>query len=554
MFKVLLAWRYLRTRFIALASIVSVTLGVMTLIVVNSVMSGFSNEMKSKLHGLLSDIELVAPGMGEMDKVAQKEQRIRDVLGDDLQAITTVVRVPAMINFNVNGRPRYQQVMLFGIDDTTYSTVSDFRPYLLNDQHLTKSPFSLLEDGYDASLPVSGWAYRRAIERDRKSYREILKQTNQNYQDRVDASGMARQQVAANQKEKDQKSVDSVHLPKLPNSAPKMEDILAQNSESTGPSLAEPSLFGSSAKFRGEDHFEPLDPEHEQRVGIVLGIGIGKIRAVDPDTRESIDHFFLRPGDDIELTVPSAGSNPQPVLENCTVTDFYQCNMSQYDSGFAFMPLSHLQRIRGMIDPVTGQATISSLQMKLRPGADLEDVRRRLRIAFPTNQYPLIIQTWKDSQAMIISAIDLEITIMNVLLFLIIAVAGFGILATFYMIVVEKTKDIGVLKSLGASSTGIASIFLGYGLSLGIVGAGVGTLSGLLFVWNINHVADFFSYMAGRELVDPSVYFFSEIPTLTSPAMVIGVSLGAIAVAILASVLPAMRAATMNAVDSLRFE
>ena len=63
MFKLLLAWRYLRTRFIALASIISVTLGVATLIVVNSVMSGFSKEMTDKLHGILSDVELAASGM-----------------------------------------------------------------------------------------------------------------------------------------------------------------------------------------------------------------------------------------------------------------------------------------------------------------------------------------------------------------------------------------------------------------------------------------------------------------------------------------------------------
>ncbi len=71
---------------------------------------------------------------------------------------------------------------------------------------------------------------------------------------------------------------------------------------------------------------------------------------------------------------------------------------------------------------------------------------------------------------------------LNMLLFMIIAVAGFGILAIFFMIVVEKTRDIGILKSLGASARGIMGIFLAYGLSLGIVGSGVGCVIGLLFV------------------------------------------------------------------------
>ena len=75
------------------------------------------------------------------------------------------------------------------------------------------------------------------------------------------------------------------------------------------------------------------------------------------------------------------------------------------------------------------------------------------------------------------------------LLFLIIAVAGFGILAIFYMIVVEKTRDIGILKSLGASGRGVMGIFLAYGLSLGMVGSGVGMAAGLLFVRYINEIA-----------------------------------------------------------------
>ena len=84
----------------------------------------------------------------------------------------------------------------------------------------------------------------------------------------------------------------------------------------------------------------------------------------------------------------------------------------------------------------------------------------------------------------------METTILNILLFLIIAVAGFGILAIFYMIVVEKTRDIGILKSLGASGRGVMGIFLAYGLSLGLVGSGVGLILGLSFVHYINPIAD----------------------------------------------------------------
>jgi lipoprotein-releasing system permease protein len=137
---------------------------------------------------------------------------------------------------------------------------------------------------------------------------------------------------------------------------------------------------------------------------------------------------------------------------------------------------------------------------------------------------------------------------------MIIAVAGFGILATFFMIVVEKTRDIGVLKALGSPGTGIATIFLGYGVLLGTVGAGVGILCGLLFVWKINEIARVVEYLTGREVFDPTIYYFDKIPTIIHPTMLVWVSLGSVIIAVLASVLPAVRAARMHPVEALRYE
>ena len=148
----------------------------------------------------------------------------------------------------------------------------------------------------------------------------------------------------------------------------------------------------------------------------------------------------------------------------------------------------------------------------------------------------------------------MEKTILNILLFLIIGVAGFGILATFYMIVVEKTKDIGILKSLGASGSGVMSIFLWYGLSLGIVGSGVGMVMGLLFVVNINRIAGMIEWITGKEVFDPTIYYFQEIPTIISPVSIAWIVAGAMLIAVLASVLPALRAARLHPVEALRYE
>ena len=263
--------------------------------------------------------------------------------------------------------------------------------------------------------------------------------------------------------------------------------------------------------------------------------------------------YMVNPGDDVQMTFLSGGS-AKPVIENFTLVDFYSSNMHEYDSSFAFVPLSELQKLRGMVNPLTGQGAVSAIQIKLNEGADLDEVRDRLLSRFPPDQYALNIRTWQDSQRPLLSAIQMELTILNILLFMIIAVAGFGILATFFMIVVEKTRDIGILKALGAPSRGVMSIFLSYGMSLGLVGTGVGVVIGLLFVAYINKIAAVVGFVTGQEVFDPEFYYFSEIPTMVSPTMVVFVGMGAILIAVLASVLPALRAARLHPVEALRYE
>ena len=133
MYKLLLSWRYLKTRFIALASIVSVTLGVATLIVVNSVMAGFVDQMKNRLHGILSDVEISTQMFSEIPHPERHVEIIKQTLGDQIQEATCVVRTPALLSFDVRGRQWTQQIMLLGIDDETFGKVTDFDPYLTNE-------------------------------------------------------------------------------------------------------------------------------------------------------------------------------------------------------------------------------------------------------------------------------------------------------------------------------------------------------------------------------------------------------------------------------------
>jgi lipoprotein-releasing system permease protein len=525
MYKLLLSWRYLRTRYIALASIISVTLGVGTLIVVNSVMAGFAHEMHVRLHGILADIIFEAHSLDGFPDPRGHMEEIKKVVGDDLVGITAAVHVPAMININVRGQWLTKQVNLIGVDEATYANVSDFKEYLVHPDNQRQLSFLLREDGYSTSeheLPPSGWLYRRLkvqYEREFEAHQRELQH--------------------AVTEERNAKLTDNTAGPlaESPSTLP-VDDSALRTPHSAIPQ--DPFAAHRPAA-------ETFDPVKDQYAGIVLGIAIGSVRQRDAKG-EVQDYFLCRPGDDVRVTFPTAGQPPKAASEHCTVVDFYESKMSEYDSGFAFVPLSWLQEKRVMGDAVT------TIQLKLKPGADLVAVRDRLRERFPAEEFPYRIQTWRDMQGPLLAAVQMETTLLNILLFLIIAVAGFGILATFFMIVVEKTRDIGILKALGAPSRGVMSIFLGYGLSLGMVGSGVGVVGGLLFVYYINGIAKLVELVTGQEVFDPTVYYFQKIPTIIEPQTVVGVAIGAMLIAVAASVLPALRAARLRPVEALRYE
>jgi lipoprotein-releasing system permease protein len=314
-----------------------------------------------------------------------------------------------------------------------------------------------------------------------------------------------------------------------------------------------PGVEEIAASEAKNDEAKQFDEMTQQHTGLILGVAMCSMKRKVGEGKVE-DFFLCLPGDDVKLTFPTAGAPPQAVNAQFTVVDFYESKMSEYDSTLAFVPLKELQRLRGMVDPQSGLGAVTSIQIRLKKGADLDKARDTLQARFPAPEYPYNIQTWRDMQGPLLAAVQMETTILNILLFLIIAVAGFGILATFFMIVVEKTKDIGILKSLGAPSSGIAKIFLGYGLSLGIVGSGVGMVLGLLFVVYINQIADLLGWITGTPVFDPEIYYFSRIPTIIDAFTIVWISLGAMLIAVLASVLPAMRAARLHPVEALRYE
>src|SRR5262249_12437451 len=137
MYKLLLSWRYLRTRFLALASIVSVMLGVTTLIVVNSVMEGFATKLKSRIRGIQADVLIESHSMDGFGNLEGKMQVVRQLLGDKVAAMSPVIEGFAMLQFHVNryGPLITRNVKVIGVDPMTKSEVGEFGQYLINSQN-----------------------------------------------------------------------------------------------------------------------------------------------------------------------------------------------------------------------------------------------------------------------------------------------------------------------------------------------------------------------------------------------------------------------------------
>jgi lipoprotein-releasing system permease protein len=470
-YKLLLCWRYLRTRYLALVCIVSVMLGVATLIVVNSVMSGFSTKLRARLHGLLSDIDLASPDFNGFGDPEGKMARIRadPFLGPRVAAMSPTLEIFAMLQYRVGleQAPYARTVRLIGIDPEGRKALGGFSEFLARPENRDHPSFRLTPDAL--------LQYRRS-------------------------------EVG--------------------------EEMAAPPVHFDPPRPGEPPPPDMSDLKR-----PPAPPE-----GVILGWAICHYRKRNADGTYT-EYEVLQPGDAVILTTLS-GVRLSPVNARFALCDYYHSEMSEYDANYAFVSLEYLQKLRTMEDRVT------SILIRLKDYSEHEAVVKRLRELFPG----LDIQTWEDKQSALLAAIGIEKGILNVLLFLIIAVAGFGILAIFSMIVVEKTRDIGILKALGASNWGVMKIFLGYGLLLGVVGAGLGTAMGLTFTIYINQVEHLLTHLTGQEIFPRDIYYFNEIPTDIQPWVVVLVNAGAVGIAVLFSVLPALRAALLHPVRALRYE
>lgn len=342
----------------------------------------------------------------------------------------------------------------------------------------------------------------------------------------------------------------------------------------------------------------PIDPAFvEGEEGFpeaLIGIEVNPFQYRDEEGQYSIDSTWARRP--MALTVVPLSSGGAASLEQerkeFVVVNEFKSGLFDIDGQYVFVPFDTLQKMlamderrgfQGDIDPQTGlggeevviPGRANRLILKVAPGIDVTDARNAVQRAiavFYDEQNNMLLAkpralTWEDVHSQILGAVQNEKGLITFLFGVIGIVAIVMVATTFYMIVLEKTRDIGVLRAIGASRLGIMQMFLGYGLAIGIVGSLLGLLIAIGIVTNLNEIQEgiyqvtlWISEKSGHEnpagwrMWNPQTYFFDRIPDQMNYAEAWWAVAGAIVSSVIGATLPALLAARLKPVEALRYE
>ena len=227
------------------------------------------------------------------------------------------------------------------------------------------------------------------------------------------------------------------------------------------------------------------------------------------------------------------------------IKGIFRIGMNDFDSALVIVPLAQAQGLYHLNGRVTG------VSLRFKNVDDAEKWKLRLREIFSLDYS---VRSWYDMNHNFFQALKVEKSVMTILLALIILVAAFNIVSTLTMVVMEKTKDIGILRAIGATRAHIRNIFVLEGFSIGFFGIITGTILGLLLAFNLNPVSDFIKSTTGLEVFPSDIYFFDRIPAEVHPEDVAVTVIFALLAAIFAGLYPAHRASQLSPLEALRYE
>ena len=519
MYKLFLCLRYLRRRYIALVAIIGMALCVFMVLVVVSVMNGFLDLVARAAQGMMGEVIVDAPdGMGHYDDFIAELNALPEV-----RSATPVIYSAGFLRFGPMRRPLMVSVVGMRLPEAT--AVSTFAQGL-HPPELQASPAFVVPESLRPSLREQNGQWQKVIDR-------------------------------------------------LTSIRDNLEEILATEEENPGTRRdagAAESLEADKDKFSRRIAQYRLHQYDEKLPGIIFGVDLPGTTRRDSKTGQY--ERYRGVGEKVVLTLfPIGRTGPtaltQPVPKTFALVGDSRTGIYQIDNGFVYVDFDTLQKLLEMDarQDVEGGAGLpglcSQIQIKVE-GANHE--KRLLAVAEKVRkvweavqqrhpQAALVgVRTWRQKQALYVGPIEKQRTLVTIMFGVISMVAVVLVFAIFYMMVVQKTKDIGVLKSIGASSAGVAGIYLLYGCAVGLVGSAIGAVGGYWFVRRINAIHDWIAETFDWQVFDRQAYLFEKIPSQVQGEVIVGVLVGAMVAGILGATLPAIRAARMQPVEALRYE
>ena len=253
-------------------------------------------------------------------------------------------------------------------------------------------------------------------------------------------------------------------------------------------------------------------------------------------------------GGSITIISPQGRTTPfgtVPRIVDYEVAAIFEVGVYDYDNAFVVMPIEDAQTLLFLGDAV-GMVEIET-----------EDAERVGEILAPLAAQvagQAVVADWRRMNASLFEALAVERVAMFIVLSLIILVAVFNILSSLIMLVRAKTRDIAILRTMGATRSGLMKVFVTVGVTIGALGTVAGLVLGAIFLFFRQGVVNFIQVVTGQNLWDPSIRFLTELPSKTDPVEVVAVTIMALGLSFLATLYPAWKAASTDPVQVLRYE
>jgi lipoprotein-releasing system permease protein len=295
-----------------------------------------------------------------------------------------------------------------------------------------------------------------------------------------------------------------------------------------------------------------IEPDEERNVSdIERYLVAGNVAELTPGARKIILgrvlalHLSLSKGDSVKLLVPRvADGRVTPQFASFTVEGIFEAGIQNNDANVAFVDLKDASELKGLHGAAEGVA------VRLDDPLAIEQFRASLGDIGPDLRY----SDWAEEHRNLFNAIHIEKTMMRIILMFIVAVAAFNIVASLMMVVIDKRKDIAILRTYGLEPKRVARIFLVQGAMIGFLGTVGGIALGLLCAFNLDVIVPWLETTFHFKIMPGDVYYVTEIPSEVHWFDVVSIPVVAFFVALLATLYPARRAAAVAPADALRYD